>query len=124
MSVDYKHGSTWMVNGIFHKALSAPMFTELIGVRDELRFFLFIFWGGGGAGRGAEVSCPNIFPLLGRKSSGFARILLDFFLPENGYLKILAGCSPPCPMARTPVKEIYVNISSAFIRTVVSAIFA
>ena len=51
--------------------------------------------------RGAEVSCPNIFfPLLARKSSGFARILPDCS-PENSYLKNSRGGgavrSPPEP---------------------------
>ena len=65
---------------------------KTIRVRDE-------FCRGGG---GAEISCPNIilFPLLARKSSGFARILPDF-LPENGDFKKSGGggCSP---MGRTP----------------------
>ena len=54
--------------------------------------------------RGAEVSCPNIFfPLLARKSSGFAQILPDF-LPEYCYLKNSRGAAAPfSPMGRTPM---------------------
>ena len=50
--------------------------------------------------REAEVSGPNIFfPLLARKSSGFARICPDL-LPENDYLKNSRGAAihlPPAP---------------------------
>ena len=66
-----------------------------IGVRDHFRL-------------GGLRSVARIFsPLLARKSSGFARILHDFFfffLPENGYLKIPGGGgSSPRPPPRTPM---------------------
>ena len=55
------------------------------GVWDEFRS------GGGGGGRATLKSLARRFsPLLARKSSGFARILLAF-LPENGYLKYSGG---------------------------------
>ena len=51
-----------------------------------------------------------IFPLLTRKSSGFARKLPDFFLPENGYLKNSRGAAAPSsPMGRTPKGCIYLE---------------
>ena len=39
----------------------------------------------------AGVSCPNIFSSPCPKLSGFARILLDFFLPENCNFKNSIG---------------------------------
>ena len=47
---------------------------RIISVRDRFR-------SGGG---GAEVSCPNLFPLLARKSSGFCPNI-TCFLARNGY---------------------------------------
>ena len=44
----------------------------------------------GGGGGGWSLLPEYLFPLLARKSSGFARILPDF-LPENGYLKNSRG---------------------------------
>ena len=45
------------------------------------------------------------FPLLARKSSGFARILLFFLFPENGYLNNSRGAAAPLsPMGRTPMQ--------------------
>ena len=41
--------------------------------------------------RGLKSLARIFFPLLARKSSGFVRILPDFFLPENGYLKNSGG---------------------------------
>ena len=73
-------------------------------------------WGGGGQGvrdqfrLGGLRSVARIFyPLLARKSSGFARILHDLFfifllLPEYGYFKNSRGGSPsPPPPPRTPM---------------------
>ena len=46
---------------------------------------------------GGLRSVARIFyPLLARKSSGFARIL-HHFLPENGYLRNSRGLQPPAP---------------------------
>ena len=54
--------------------------------------------------RGLKSLARIFFPLLARKSSGFARILLDFFLPENGYLNISRGAGAPLsPMGCTPM---------------------
>ena len=65
-----------------------------IGVRDQCSL------------GGAEVSCPNIFTIAARKSSGFARIL-QTFLPEIGYMKISrgggGGVLQPQPQPRTPM---------------------
>ena len=57
------------------------------GVRDHFRV------GGGGLRSVARI----FFPLLARKSSGFARILHDFFCPKMAICKIPGGCSPPSP---------------------------
>ena len=65
-----------------------------IGERDEFRSG----WGGG------VKSLARIFsPLLARKSSGFARILLAFW-PENDYLKNYRGATAPSLMHRAPMK--------------------
>ena len=66
-----------------------------IGVRDQFRL-------------GGLRSVARIFyPLLARKSSGFARILHDF-LPEYGYLKnSMGGCSPPSPPPPPPASYAY-----------------
>ena len=47
----------------------------------------------------------HCFPLIARKSSGFARILPDFILPENGYLKNSrgGGGEGADPMGRMPM---------------------
>ena len=58
----------------------------IIGVWDQFRL-------GGGGGRGLVARI--LYPLLARKSSGFARMIF-FFLPENGYLKNSMG-EPPSP---------------------------
>ena len=69
-----------------------------MGVRDQFRL-------------GGLRSVARIFsPLLARKSSGFARILHDFFFwPEYGYLKYSRGGggqpAPPPPPPRTPRVE-------------------
>ena len=69
------------VNGNVHIILDGRM-----GVRDQ--FCL-----------GGLRSVARIFsPLLARKSSGFARILHDFFFcPNMAVWKILGGCSHPSP---------------------------
>ena len=56
-------------------------------------FFFFFFWGGGGLRSVARI----VSPLLARKSSGFAQILPDLFLPEYGYLKNSRGATAPSP---------------------------
>ena len=65
-----------------------------IGVRDQFHL------GGGGLRSVARI----FYPLLARKSSGFARILHGFFVPENCHLKNSRGCtpsaSPPPPPPR------------------------
>ena len=65
----------------------------LIGVRD--RFCL----------GGLRSVAWKFSSLLAQKSSGFARILHDFCLPENGYLKYSRGLQPqpPPPPPRTPM---------------------
>ena len=64
------------------------------------------FRSGGGGGGGWSLLPEYLFPLLARKSSGFAQILPDF-LPENGYLNNAGGgggaTAPISPMARTPI---------------------
>ena len=55
---------------------------KIIGVRDEF------------CSRGLKSGARIFFPLLARKSSGFARILPDV-LPENGYLNNSRGLLPP-----------------------------
>ena len=65
---------------------SSKSCTSVMGVRDQFRLGGSVAW--------------IFYPLVTRKSSGFARILHDFFffLPENGYLKISRGpCTPPPP---------------------------
>ena len=56
-----------------------------ISIRDEVRL------------RGLKSLARIFFPLLARKSSGFARILPDFFMPENCYLKYSRGVAAPPP---------------------------
>ena len=46
--------------------------------------------------RGLRSVARIFFPLLARKSSGFARIVHDL-LPEYGYLKNSRGLQPPPP---------------------------
>ena len=73
----------------------------VIGIRDEFR--------SGGLKSLARI----FFPLIARKSSGFARILPDFFLPENGYLKNSRGAAAPfpiSPMGRTPMVVVVVVV--------------
>ena len=62
-----------------------------------------VSFGGGGEGWGPLPE--YFFPSLARKSSGFARIPILAFLPENGHLKISRGVQPPSPpplMPKTP----------------------
>ena len=54
-----------------------------ITIRDEFRL------------RGLKSLARIFFPLLARKSSGFARILPDLFYPKIAIWKILGGLQPP-----------------------------
>ena len=50
--------------------------------------------------RGAEVSCPKIFSIACPENQVVLPEYYFFFLPENGYWKILGGLQPP---PRTPM---------------------
>ena len=59
-------------------------FLVVIGVRDEFQ-----------SGAGAEVSCPNIFFQCWHENQVALPNITWFFLPDNGYLKILGVLHPP-----------------------------
>ena len=59
---------------------------------------------------GGLRSVARIFyPLLARKSSGFARILHDFFCPNMAIWKILGSGLAARPPPRKPIKKVLQN---------------
>ena len=79
-----------------HSVTTECYFT-FIGVRDQFRL-------------GGLRSVARIFsPLLARKSSGFARILTDFFFARIWLFSKFqgGGAPPPPPPPRTPMFTLY-----------------